>query len=222
MCGGRANRSDRDGGPVDPAPDIGDRKILEPHRACGGPTGWTDESTSVSFRCRSSGAGGEPQAETAGHMGPALPDAKHYGEIRKALRTAGTARSEAERAEIEVQVNPSTTPSTRRSRYAGAQLFKLQCPAQGRRGHRSPPNRLARLLLHEDAARTGRIFVKSAFFSTAPAATFLWQDKEKWGPESPGNHRPSEKKQTRASARKGSLTPSAPSGPSGPCPHRRR
>ena len=35
--------------------------------------------------------------------------------------------------------------------------------------------------------QAGRLFVSSVFFSTAPAATFLWQDKEKWGPESSGN-----------------------------------
>jgi hypothetical protein len=32
----------------------------------------------------------------------------------------------------------------------------------------------------------GHLDGTSVFFSTAPAATFLWQDKEKWGPDSCG------------------------------------
>ena len=55
------------------------------------------------------------------------------------------ARSEAERAEIEAgQIRDHHPRPTTPGRYAGTQLFAEPGPAQGRRGHRSPPDRFAR------------------------------------------------------------------------------
>ena len=52
-----------------------------------------------------------------------------------------------------------------------------------------PPRRLARPPYSSKPARTGGIWTQSGFFSTAAAATFLCQDKGKWGPQLPSRAR---------------------------------
>ena len=106
------------------------------------------------------------------------------GRLLRALPIAGAAPGEAEGAGIEIRRFRSPPPST------PAVVMRVQGSSSSGAGRRddgaidtrrtdSPDPRA-----HEKA---GRLFVSGVFFSTAPAATFLWQDKEKWGPESPGN-----------------------------------
>lgn len=106
------------------------------------------------------------------------------GRKLQALSIAGAAPGEAEGAGIEIRRFRSPPPST------PAVVMRVQGSSSSGAGRRddgaidtrrtdSPDPRA-----HEKA---GRLFVSGVFFSTAPAATFLWQDKEKWGPESPGN-----------------------------------
>ena len=76
------------------------------------------------------------------------------------------------------------TPSIRHAIECGDAALRLPGKGAGSTGPPLPPGRFAR----PPYLRAGGTPVRScAFFSTAPAATFLWQDKEKWGPESPGN-----------------------------------
>ena len=64
------------------------------------------------------------------------------------------------------------TPSLRRSRYAGTRLFARQGKAQGRRGHRRPPDRFARPPYSDKTPQPGHF---------AAPAVFFCQDKRKWG-----------------------------------------
>ena len=58
------------------------------------------------------------------------------------------------------------TPSLRRSRYAGTRLFARQGKAQGRRGHRRPPDRFARPPYSSKTPQPGHFAALAVFSST--------------------------------------------------------
>ena len=118
------------------------------------------------------------------------PQARRMRPGNRLASPAAPARSEAERAEIGVGANPTTTPIIRRTVYAAPGFFDRRGKAQGRRGHRRPPYRFARPPSHEEAARTGRLFVKTPFLLDRARPRFLFgKTKRKWGVHSPGNSR---------------------------------
>ena len=73
------------------------------------------------------------------------------------------------------------TPNNRRSRYAETQFHDRPGKAQGRRGCRYAPDRFARPSLHEETARTGRLFVSAIFSSTGRGAFSFGKTKENGG-----------------------------------------
>ena len=87
----------------------------------------------------------------------------------------------AERAEIGAAENPTTTPSNHRSCYAGTRRFKRQGMAQGRRGHRDPPHRFARLPSQGQAAPP----VRPGGFLLTGRGRFLLSRQKKMGADPP-------------------------------------
>ena len=71
--------------------------------------------------------------------------------------------------------------SLRRRVYAETGYFDCRGIAQGRRGHRCPPDRFARLPHHERAARMGRSFVTASFLLTGRGRFLFDASKRKRG-----------------------------------------
>ena len=103
-----------------------------------------------------------------------------------------TALSGAEGAEGETGANAVFTPSIRRSRYAGTQLYECRAKAQGRRGANSPHQTDSHdSRTHEQEALPGLLFVKAFFLLDRPRPVlFLMLSKREWGTDSPGNPAP--------------------------------
>ena len=74
-------------------------------------------------------------------------------------------------------------PPTPRMRD-GTPLFPKRIGAPGTNS-RYPPHRLPQPPFSAEFSPVGKIPAAGGFFSTAAAATFLCQDKEKWGPHPP-------------------------------------
>ena len=64
----------------------------------------------------------------------------------------------------------SCAPSILQGRYAGTRPFKCQGMAQGRRGHRRPPDRFARPPSHGQA---GRLSVQKRFLFHRSGGDFV-------------------------------------------------
>ena len=79
-------------------------------------------------------------------------------------------RGGAERAEIEVQANPTSTPPIRRTMECGDAALYGKAPAQGRRGHRPLPHRFARPPYSRTGGPGNGSSCSSQRFSLPPAA----------------------------------------------------
>ena len=110
-----------------------------------------------------------------------------FGSFPRPTRQRVAKRNAREQKHADPPLHPVRPPQS----LCGDRALRGSGPAQGRRGHRRPPDRFARPPSHERAARMGRPFVKAFFLLDRPRPVlFLTLSKRERGAESPGLSRP--------------------------------